>query len=60
MRLSDFLARQHVPQFLRRIQPVLADEERVVWVPGLRIHHEVRLSDRSERALHLRWIARPE
>ena len=60
MRLSDFLARQHVPQFLRRLQPVLADDMRVVWVPGLRIHHEVRLSDRSQRALRVRWIARRE
>jgi len=60
MRLSDFLARQHVPQFLRRIQPVLADAVRVVWVPGFRIHHEVRLTDHSQRALRLRWIARPK
>jgi tRNA(Ile)-lysidine synthase len=56
MRLSDFLARQHVPRFLRRIQPVLADDVRVVWVPGVRIHHAVRLTDHSQRALRLRWI----
>ncbi len=56
-RLSDFLACQHVPQFLRRIQPVLADDVRILWVPGVRIHHEVRLTERSQRALRLRWIA---
>ena len=54
-RLADFLARQHVPHFLRLAQPVVADARRVVWVPGVRIHHQVRLTERTRRAVRMVW-----
>jgi len=55
VRLVDFLARQHVPRFLRPAQPVVADARRVVWVPGLRIHQAVRLTEQTTRALRMVW-----
>jgi tRNA(Ile)-lysidine synthase len=59
-RLNDFLARQHVPQFLRPLQPIVADVRRVVWVPGLRLAHDVRLTSRTTRAASLAWTQEGE
>jgi len=54
VKLKDFLINESIPFFDRDDLPLLCDQERIIWVVGVRISDEVRLTDRTERILVMR------
>ncbi|MYH63474.1 MAG: tRNA lysidine(34) synthetase TilS [Caldilineaceae bacterium SB0675_bin_29] len=53
--LADYFTDCKVPRFLRAGWPILVDGERVVWVGGHQIAHNVPITPRSRRVFHLFW-----
>ena len=53
--LADYFTDRKVPRFLRSGWPILVDGERVVWVGGHQIAHNVRITPGSVRVIHLFW-----
>lgn len=53
--LADYFTDRKVPRFLRSGWPILVDGERVVWVGGHQIAHNVRITPGSSRIFHLSW-----
>ncbi len=53
--LADYFTDRKIPRFLRSGWPILLDGERVVWVGGHQIAHNVRITPGSRRVLHLFW-----
>ncbi len=54
-KLSDMLAEAKVSRRLRGLVPVVRDGERVVWVAGVRMSDEYRVTERTARAVRLTW-----
>ncbi len=52
-KLSDFLLDERVPFYCRDSLPLVCDEEKIVWVVGVRLSDRVRLSDSTRRVLVL-------
>ena len=52
-KLSDFLLDEHVPFFCRDSLPLVCDDEKIVWVVGVRLSDQVRLGDSTRRVLVL-------
>ncbi len=53
-RLSDFLSDECVPFYARDSHPLLCDEEKIVWVVGVRLSEAVRVTGSTKRVLTLR------
>lgn len=53
--LADYFTDRKVARFLRSGWPIVMDGERVVWVGGHQIAHNVRITPGSRRILHLFW-----
>lgn len=53
--LADFLRSRKLSRAERAGVPLLCDREGIVWVVGHRIAERVKLTERTERALGLRW-----
>ncbi|MDE0198764.1 MAG: tRNA lysidine(34) synthetase TilS [Caldilineaceae bacterium] len=53
--LADYFTDRKVPRFLRSGWPILLDGERVVWVGGHQIAHNVRVTPGSSRVFHVIW-----
>jgi len=56
-KFQDILTDLHIPAWRRRRLPVLTAGGEPIWIVGVRIAEEVRLTERTTRALHLRFIA---
>lgn len=54
-KLSDMLVDEKVPRRLRPEVPVVRDGDRIVWVAGVRMSHEYRITDSTARAYRLTW-----
>lgn len=54
-KLSDLLTDAKVPRRTRGSVPVVRDGERIVWLAGVRMSHEYRVTDKTERAIRLTW-----
>lgn len=54
-KLQDLLVDAKVPQRLRRATPVVRDGESVVWVAGVRMAEEYRVTGATKRAVRLTW-----
>lgn len=54
-KLSDFFIDNKVPRFVKESIPVLTDEEKIVWVCGMRLSGEVRISKHSQKILKLEY-----
>lgn len=54
-KLSDLLVDVKVPQRLRRVTPVVRDAERVVWVAGVRLAEECRVTPATRRVVDMVW-----
>jgi len=54
VKLKDFLINERVPYFNRDRVPLLCDREKIVWVVGVRLSDEVRITDTTRRVLSMR------
>lgn len=50
-KLKDFLINERIPYFDRDRLALLCDRDRVLWVIGVRLSHEVRVTDRTRSVL---------
>jgi tRNA(Ile)-lysidine synthase len=58
VRLTEFMINAKVPQVWRDAVPVLASgeqAERIVWLCGLRLDERVRVTERTQNIVHLRF-----
>lgn len=53
--LADYFTDRKVPRFLRSGWPIVLDGDRIVWVGGHQIAHNVRITPGSRRVYHLFW-----
>lgn len=53
--VSDVLTNAHVPPHEKPYSLVVEDQKRIVWVVGQRLHHAVRITPETQRALVLHW-----
>ena len=51
MKLKDFLINERVPYFDRGRLPLLCDREKIVWIVGVRLSDEVRVTEATRRFL---------
>ncbi len=54
--LGDYFTNKKLPRPARAIWPVVADDERVVWVPGYAPAHSSRVTTQTHSILHLHLI----
>lgn len=54
VKVADFMINEKLPQRARENWPLVCDGEQIIWVPGLRSAHRVRLISRTGQAIHLR------
>ncbi|MDY0340364.1 MAG: tRNA lysidine(34) synthetase TilS [Coriobacteriia bacterium] len=54
-KLSDLLVDVKVPQRLRRLTPVVRDGERIVWVAGVRLAEECRVTPSTRCVVDIVW-----
>jgi tRNA(Ile)-lysidine synthase len=54
VKLKDFLINERVPYFDRSRLPLLCDREKIVWIVGLRLSDEVRITGVTRRYLSMR------
>ncbi len=54
LKLSDFWINEKLPRRARAAWPLVAAEEKIVWVPGFRLAHLYRVQKNTRKALHLR------
>ena len=52
-RLQDILVDAHVPRHLRDNLPVVSDREEIVWIPGVTVAENKRVTAATRRQLHL-------
>lgn len=54
-KLSDLLTDEKVPRRVRGAVPVVRDGERIVWLAGVRMSDEYRVTPQTRRAVRLTW-----
>lgn len=54
-KVGDLLTDEKVPRRLRGGVPIVRDGDRIVWVAGVRLAEDVRVTARTARAAELRW-----
>lgn len=59
-KVSDILIDRKVPRHLRRLVPVVCDEEGIVWIVGICLAHRVRCMPQTKETVHLRAEPRRE
>lgn len=57
-KLSDLLIDAKVPRAKRRLHPVVRDGERIVWLAGVRMSDEYKVTPATRRAMRLTWSRR--
>jgi tRNA(Ile)-lysidine synthase len=60
IKLSDLFINMKLPRRARAAWPVVCQQEQIVWVPGFRIAHPFRLTEKTCRLLHLEINKVPE
>lgn len=53
IKVADLMINEKIPHIARDRWPLVRTEGEIVWVPGCRIAHAVRIRGDSKRALHL-------
>jgi tRNA(Ile)-lysidine synthase len=53
-KVSDLLVNHHIPRPARTRWPLVVSGDQVLWVVGIRMSHDVRLTDTTQRAIVLR------
>ncbi len=59
-KLSDLLVDEKVPRRRRGITPVVRDGDRIVWVAGVRMSDDYKLTRDTTKAVRLEWIPAEE
>jgi tRNA(Ile)-lysidine synthase len=54
VKLSDFLAAQHLPRSERDRWPLVCDQEGILWIPGFRLREGAGVSAESARWMEIR------
>ena len=54
-KVSDFLSDQKIPLHIRGQVPVLCANETIIALPGLRIDHRYRVTDKTTRIIRVCW-----
>jgi tRNA(Ile)-lysidine synthase len=54
-KLSDLLVDEKDPRRLRAATPVVRDGDAIVWVAGVRLAHDYRVTEGTRRAARLTW-----
>ena len=52
MKLSDFFINEKLPQRARNAWPLLCSGDTVIWVPGYRLAHPFRLTDKTRQVIY--------
>jgi len=52
-KLQDILVDAHVPRYLRDTLPIVRDQEGIVWIPGVTIAENKRVTPSTRQQLHL-------
>ena len=60
MKVADLFINEHIPQPARTHWPLVVCEDLILWVVGLRMCHEARLTPASEFALDLHVLSPQE
>jgi len=55
-KVSDFLSDQKIGRHTRGLVPVLCFNDSILALPGLRIDHRYRVSDRSSHIIRVCWL----
>jgi tRNA(Ile)-lysidine synthase len=55
-KLQDVLVNAKVPRQARDLLPIVVSPQHIVWVVGLCLDDRVKVTDRTERLLELRWL----
>ncbi len=50
-KLKSFLIDQKIPHYQREILPLVSIQDTIVWIPGIRIAHPYRVTDKTKRVL---------
>lgn len=53
MKVSDFMVNEKLPAFAREHWPLIRSGDQVIWIPGYRIAHSVRLTGKTQRMYSL-------
>ena len=54
-KVSDLLVDDKVPRRLRAATPVIRDGDQIVWLAGVRLAHDYRVTEGTRRAVRLTW-----
>ena len=57
LKLSDFFINVKLPHRARRSWPLVASGDEIIWVPGLRLAHPARLTQKTRQVVHLQLIS---
>ncbi|MFC2077637.1 tRNA lysidine(34) synthetase TilS [Candidatus Bipolaricaulota bacterium] len=57
--LKRFLINERIPYFDRDDVPLLCDREKILWVAGVRLSNEVRITDDTKRLIIMRMETAP-
>lgn len=56
VRLKDFLINQRIPRAERAMLPLLCDQEKLVWVVGIRLSERAKIDRSTTRVLRMRVV----
>jgi len=52
-KLQDFFVDEKIPSFYRPFTPIVTDDEKILWIVGLRLDDRVKVTNQTRRILHL-------
>ncbi len=56
MKLSDFMVNVKLPRRARARWPIVCAGDKIVWVPGFRLGHPFRITERTKKVVSLRLV----
>ncbi len=57
--LHDFMINDKVPRHLRNIIPLVADDDKILWVCGYRVDERVKVTPETTRVLQVEFFKNP-
>ncbi len=53
VKVSDIFVNRKIPYRFRQFYPLICDTSRIIWLPGYTISEAVRITDQTQKILHL-------